>query len=259
MNHTIAKKIEHNAEKYDHWDYYPLEGYIYENLLDERLLSQLQKNVKSHIRQDTTTYGTHRTTFNFKNSKYAIVKHQQNARYQQFVYDLTFEKDWWEQTQETVGAWANDYLIKNINPIFYKFLKRMYELPPFNEDPENWIPYRWHMNVLEYDNFLSLHSDGDGKIYLDRQESNSVSLTFYLEEHQEGWGGELFTLDGFVYTPIKNSAIGFNGHVVAHGVRANTKPTKEPRLAFTTRWIHSKDVYFPKEHPKMQDFKLEWS
>lgn len=254
MTTPIVKKIVHDGGPYDHWDCIPLRGYIYENLLEEKLLDQLYKSVVNILSQQAITYKTHGTTFSFKNSNYSIVKHDQNARYQQVAYDLSFEKEWEEQTSDTIKEWSDNYLKNNINPVFYKFLQVMYDQPPFNENPENWIPYRWHLNVLEYDNFLGLHTDGSSKLYVESK-SNSISLTFYLEEYQEGWGGELYTFDGFVYKPIKNSAIGFNGAEVMHGVRGNLKPDKKPRIAFTTRWAPATDLYFPKEHEHMRFFE----
>lgn len=255
---SVERYVSENT--YDHWFQHKLNAYIYSDILEERLLNQLEKAVSLQLNQKTLTYGTHRTTFLFDGNKHAIVKHDQNARYQQFVYDLTFEEQWWYQTVDTVKDWSDNYLKKNINPVFYKFLDSMFKLPPFNQEPENWIPYRWHMNVLEYEKFLTMHLDTNSQYYKTKSahDARSISLTFYLEDYIEGLGGDLYTLEGFVYKPKRNSAIGFNGNQIFHGVNANLKPDKKPRFAFTTRWAHKDDLYLPGD-PNKAMYKLEWS
>lgn len=253
--------VERFQEKlpYKHWGQHTLDAYIYSDILDDKLLNHLEKTISLQLEGQTITYGTHRTTFVFDNSKHAIVKHEQNARNQKFVYDLTFEKDWWEQTEDTVKDWSDNYLKSNINPVFYRFLQKMHSLEPFSQEPENWIPYRWHMNVLEYDQFLTAHLDVDSQYFNTKgaSEARVISLTFYLEDYTEGYGGDLYTFNGFVYKPKRNSAIGINGNQVFHGVNANLKPDKKPRYAFTTRWAYKKDLYLPGGINKSM-YKLEW-
>lgn len=254
--------VEHIKKEsgYNHWNETPLEAYVYSDVLDDRLFDSLYKSIFFHLKQkNTNTYGTHRTTFSYSGEKHAIVRHEQNARYQQFVYDMTFEKEWWYQSEDTVKEWSNNYLIKNINPVFYRYLTKIFELPPFCYQPEKWIPYRWHMNVLEYNKFLATHVDTNHQYFKTKYSSDArtQSVTFYLEDHVEGWGGELFTLDGFIYKPRKNSAISINGNQVLHGVNGNLNPSKEPRHAFTTRWAHIDDLYLP-GHPDNAMYKLEW-
>jgi hypothetical protein len=83
------------------------------------------------------------------------------------------------------------------------------------------------------------------------------SLTFYLQDHVEGWGGEFWTDTGFIYKPKQNTAIAINGNEALHGINANMRPDKKPRLAFTTRWAHKDDLYLP-GHPDKAMYKLEW-
>lgn len=255
---TTVEQVN-NRPAYKHWDQIPLNAYIYSDILDDQLFNQLYKNIFLHLKQNTNTYGTHRTTFSHGGKNHAIIKHDYSAREQQFVYDLTFEEEWWHQTIDTIKNWSNDYLKKNINPIFYRYLTKIFELPPFNDNPNDWIPYRWHMNVLRYNNFLGTHIDTNPQYFRTKSvvEARVISLTYYLEDHVEGHGGELFALDGFVYKPKKNSAVGINGNQVSHGVRANLNPSKEPRYAFTTRWVHKDDLYLP-GHPDKAMYALEW-
>jgi hypothetical protein len=74
------------------------------------------------------------------------------------------------------------------------------------------------------------------------------TLTFYLHDYVEGQGGELYTHNGYVYKPKQNEAISINGNAVLHGVNANMNSSKEPRLAFSVRWVHKDDLYLP-GHP----------
>lgn len=253
---TTVSRIR--KDPYPHWNEKELDAYIYTDVLSEGLVKQVEKNVFLHLKENAVNYGTHRTTFSFSGSSHAVVKHDQNARYQQIIFDLTLQKQWWHQTSDTVVEWGNEWLKDNISPVFYQFINKMYALPPFNSEPGDWIPYRWHINMLEHDTFLCMHKDCDPKYFNDTTNSSSriLSLTYYLEDYVEGWGGDLFTLSGFVYKPKKNSAIGFNGHQVMHGVNANLKPSKEARLAFTTRWAHKDDLYLP-GHPDKLIFTLE--
>lgn len=256
---ATTKKIVEDLP-YNHWDAHKFCAYIYDDVLDEPLLSHLARSVSLHFKQDNSTYGTHRTTFYFGGNKHRIVKHHQNARYQQFIYDLTFEKEWWYQTTNTVKSWADNFLKTQINPAFYRYLTKIWELEPFCQEKEKWIPYRWHMNVLEYQNFLACHLDTSSEYFNTKKSSDArtLSVTFYLEDHAEGYGGEFYTLNGFVYKPKRNSAIAINGGQVYHGVNANLKPDKKPRYAFTTRWAHVDDLYLP-GHPDKTLYKTEWS
>jgi hypothetical protein len=74
------------------------------------------------------------------------------------------------------------------------------------------------------------------------------TLTFYLHDHVNGEGGELYTHNGYVYKPKQNEAISINGNAVFHGVNSNRSHT--PRLAFSVRWIHKDDLYLPGDPDK---------
>jgi hypothetical protein len=70
-------------------------------------------------------------------------------------------------------------------------------------------------------------------------------LTFYLHDHVQNCGGELYSLSGYVYEPKQNEAISINGNGAVHGVNSNMSKDKKPRLAFTVRWAHKDDLYLP--------------
>lgn len=244
---------------YKHWNQCTLAAYIYDNVVEPKLFRQLENLVVLQMKGKTLTYGTHRTMFPFNGQTKKIVHHQQNAREQQFVYDMTFERNWWLQTTDTIKEWSDLYLKHNVNPVFYKFLEHIQTLDPFHINPNNWIPYRWHMNFLDHSKYLDVHVDSNPQYFNTKDccSARIISLTFYLQDYEEGCGGDLYTLSGFRYKPKKNTAIGFNGHQVYHGVNANTNPNKKPRLAFTTRWAHKEDLYLPGHFDKAL-YKLEW-
>lgn len=236
---------------------------VYKNIFDVDFYLKLKNSVKVLFNNNTLTYKTHRTNFNFNSQNYKIVSHKQNAREQQVVYDLTFESDYYLQTKDTVKEWSELYLIKNINPIFYRFLHFFKNQEPFNKEPNSWIPIRWHSNIIAYSNFLTLHFDMGNYIFNtnNTHEARACSLTFYLYDHEEGLGGEFWSENGFVYKPKQNTAICVNGNSILHGVTENVNPDndkKNPRLAFTTRWAHIDDLYLP-GHPDKSLYKLDFN
>jgi hypothetical protein len=234
-----------------HWEEIsqPLHLYKYTSVYDDYFYKSLKSAVLSRIENKTTdlTYLTHGSTFNFNQKKMHILSHKQNHRIQDVVYDLTFVKDYWYQTKNTIYEWAWDYLKKNIHPIFYKHLINFKNITPHSDEPGLYIPYRWHLNWLNYTEYLHLHVDSCNQ-YFNTPLSNFArhrSLTFYLHDHIPGTGGELYFTNGLIYHPKENEGVLFNGTGVLHGVNSNMNPDKKPRLAFTTRWAHKDDLYLP--------------
>jgi len=254
----IVRHIDSQPSK--HWDRDTLNVYIFKDVLDEKMFNLVERAVLQLLDQHkTVTYATHRTSFTFEGQNKRIVTHKQNDRDQEIVYDMTFEKDWWYQTNDTVKEWSEEYLKRNINPVFYKFIKFIEQQPPFNEDPGCWIPFRWHLNVLKYSKFLSVHTDMNEQYFntTSTAEARARTVTFYLQDHTEGYGGEFWTYTGFVYKPKINSAISINGNSCLHGVNANMNPDGKPRLAFSIRWCHKDDFYLPGS-PDKTLYKLDF-
>ncbi len=258
----MTLEIEHFVDtvRSEHWDKDSLNVYIFKNVFSDQTYAQLERAVLQLLNQHKkVTFATHRTSFKFEGQSKRIVSHKQNNRDQEVVYDMTFEKDWWYQTNDTIKVWSDEYLKNNINPVFYKYLKFFEDQPPFNEEPGCWIPFRWHMNVLEHSQFLLMHTDMNDQ-YLNTfstAEARGRTLTFYMQDHIEGYGGEFCTDTGFVYKPKKNSVLSINGNSCLHGVNANMDPSGKPRLAFSTRWCHKDDLYLP-GHPDKALYKLEF-
>lgn len=254
-------EIQHHVEEFPskHWVQRHFTACIYKNVFDEKFFNQLKKSVLQLLDNNNLSFAIHRTTFNFEGQSKKIVSHKQNGREQQVIYDMTFEKDWWHQTSDTIKSWSDNYLIQKINPVFYRYLKFFEEQSPFNEDPECWIPFRWHINILTHSKFLMLHMDMNDQYFNTKgtEDARAKSLTFYFDDHVEGYGGEFWTDTGFVFKPKTNHAILINGNEALHGVCANMNPNGLPRLAFTVRWAHKDDLYLP-GHPDKALYKLEW-
>lgn len=234
----------------------------YKDIFDSIFYNKLKNSVQSLFGNNTLTYKTHRTNFNFDDQNFKIVSHKQNAREQQVVFDLTFESDYYFQTKDSIKTWADKFLLENLNPVFFKYLKFFENQEPFNKEPNKWIPIRWHSNILAYTNFLTLHYDMASYIFNTNNslEARAYSVTFYLYDHEEGMGGEFWSENGFVYKPKQNTAICVNGNCILHGVTENVNPDSDkrnPRLAFTTRWAHIDDLYLP-GHPDKSLYKLDF-
>ena len=242
-----------------HWGHDRFKAYIFTNVFDDKTLRDLLNTIKAQLTNKTLTYGTHRTTFSFEGKNNKIISHKQNNREQQVVYDLTFMKDYWYQTPDTIKEWSEVAIRNNANPIYYKYLKFFEQQPPFKGEAQDWIPFRLHINVLSYTKFLLLHTDMSSQYFNTKtcHDGRAYSLTFYLEDYVDGHGGELYTDTGFKYKPIKNSALCINGNSCLHGVAANMKPDMSPRLAFTVRWAHKDDLYLP-GHPDKTLFKMDF-
>jgi hypothetical protein len=103
------------------------------------------------------------------------------------------------------------------------------------------------MNILDYSKFLLIHTDMNDQYFNtpSTAEARARTLTFYLQDHVDGYGGEFWTDTGFVYKPMRNTALSINGNSCLHGVNANMNPDGKPRLAFSIRWCHKDDLYLP--------------
>ena len=243
---SVTKFKEEN--NFNHWDLPALEGYMYDNVFDDQYHQKLKNHVEQILANNSTkTFLTHGTIFKVKEEQRKIVSQSDNHREQNVIYDISFDIDWFYQTQDTIKQWATKKIYDTVDPYFAKFLNTMESLPPMSDEPHKWIPYRLHLNKLDYEEFLSLHIDCGFQIYktYEAYDARVNSITYYLQDHQEGEGGELFSINGFVYRPKKNSAILINGNQAVHGINANMNKDKKKRLAFTTRWAYIDDLLLP--------------
>lgn len=248
------------GDRSKHWGGDNVDALIFTEIFEPKFVNDLEKCILNLLdNRKTLTYLTHRTTFSFENQSKKIISHKQNNREQQVIYDLVFEKDWWYQTKDTVRDWANKHIALNVNPVFNKYLKFFETQPPFSDEPGCWVPFRMHMNLLEYSKYLAIHVDMNDQYFNTTSQATAKarSVTFYFDDHIEGYGGEFWGEEGFVYKPKRNTALSLNGNSCLHGVAANLNPNQKPRMAFTTRWAHIDDLYLP-GHPDKAFWKLDF-
>lgn len=247
----------------EHYGRTALEGFVYHDVFEPTFFNTLKKTISSILDHgDTKTYLTHATTFKVGSDTRRILSHAQNAREQIVIYDITFIKDYYLQTNDTVSAWAEDTIRNSISPIFYKCVSTIKNLKPFVDSPDDWIFYRLHLNYLEQGKYLAYHVDAVPALTnvklspytTDHRDARMSSITFYLYDHKEGLGGEIWTPYGFVFKPKSNSLIIINGHQAVHGVSQNLDTT--PRLAFTIRAAHKDDLFLP-GHPSKFLYNVE--
>lgn len=235
-----------------------LKGYIYENVFDEKFYQILKKHVISIFNKSSTdTFLTHGTTLHLDGQRKHLISSKKSNRKQHVLYDLSYLKEYYFQTPDTIREWSVNQISYLSSPVFLKYLKRFESVEPIANEVDNWITFRIHLNVLRYNECLSMHTDG-GIAVLKNSNSRLLSLTFYLDDHVDSFGGELWSINGFVYKPKQNSALMLmNGNRVIHGVSANMNPNKKVRLAFTARIAHKDDLILP-GHPSKFLYKPEY-
>lgn len=233
------------SNDYGYWGLQPLNGFIVTDFLDQNLFKQVKQHTYNIFKNgDTNTFYTHGTEFNFNDKKIKLAASYDSHRYQHVIFDLSFSNDWFLQTHETIKSYTEKQL-KEVGPIYYKVYDEVCKLPPFNSEPNKYVCYRLHLNVLKNNELLSLHVDTDSRMFntYANTKARSYSVTVYLQDHIENMGGEFYTLNGFVYKPKANSAIVIEGSKTYHGITANVR--SETRLAFTMRWAHIDDLFLP--------------
>lgn len=246
----VSKFVEENS--YNHFSTEKLQGYIYQDIFDISYFNKFKKYIETiFLKTSTNTFKTHGCAFNFENKNIKLVSSKASAREQHVMFDIAFEKDLYYQTPDTILEWYNNKLKTELSPFFLFYLNTLKKLPPYNLNPDDWITTRIHLNVCNYEQFLSLHKDGNPFI-CDLPTARLHSFTFYLFDHIENCGGEFWSVNGFVYKPKQNCAILLeNGARVPHGVTANMHPEKKVRLAFTCRILHKDDLFLfgdPSKH-----------
>jgi hypothetical protein len=239
------EKIE-DKNNYNYWNLQQLKGYVVYDILDPYLFKQVKKHTFEIFNSGyTNTFMTHGTQINLNNTKIKLAASGESKRYQNVIFDLTYSKNWWNQQTHTIKDYVDNQLL-NVSPVYQKVIQNINLLPPFCNDPDKFVCFRLHLNVLKQGDLLSLHTDSNAMLYntFTSFEARVSSVTLYLEDHIEGQGGEFWTMNGFVYKPKANSALILeSGSNTFHGVTANNNDSI--RLAFTTRWAHIDDLFLP--------------
>lgn len=235
-----------DTDSLGYWNLQKLKGYAVYDFLDPYFFNQVKKHTREiFYKGNTNTFMTHGTQFNFNNTKIKLASSGESNRYQNVIFDLTYSKKWFQQQVCTIKEYV-DLQLLNVSPIYQKVIQNIKLLPPFCNEPDKYVCFRLHLNVLKKGDLLSLHTDSNPMLFntFTSFEARVSSVTLYLEDHVEGQGGELWTINGYVYKPKENSAIVIeSGSNTFHGVTENI--SDNIRLAFTTRWAHIDDLFLP--------------
>ena len=237
-------KIKHDV-LWKHYDNKKLEGYIYKEVFPSSIFTNIKNIVNASINdRHTASFLMSGTEFTLNDTKIKLLSHQQNDREQIVLADLSFDKEWFYQTNDSIKEWSDMKLRECLNPQMLYTIGLLEKLEPFNS--KEYIFNRIHINYLAPGKMLALHKDGGYLIYNSEKTHTNYSITIYLYDHVEGLGGEFWAPCGFVYKPKANTALVINGQDAMHGVTQNISDV--PRLAFTLRGTHKDNLYLP-GHP----------
>jgi hypothetical protein len=171
--------------------------------------------------------------------------------YDRKIFDLPEKQEWYHQTKDTIYDWARETLGRTIHPRIFQILEKVKTFPPFNSEPDKWIPVRGIINVLAHEKILEYHIDAESIIYnAPLNQIDQYSITIYLNSVSDG--GE-FWIDGdpgFVYRPVPNSAFVFNGGKALHGVSMNLDKDRNTRKAITFRLVSVDSLLLPGDPDK---------
>lgn len=250
----IAESFTEPVNK-GHWGLPPLGGYIYQNILSDKRLSSLKKEVNNIINDGTNknTFLTNVNIIKYNGQNFKLGTNLFNDRLQNVIFDTTYHPDYWYQNYDSIYDWNINVIKEYCSSNFLLYILTMLNVEPFND--KKFIPYRLHLNYLPEGKGLGIHLDSNLMLFKDEfDQVKQYSLTYYLEDHVEGMGGELYSMNGFSYKPKANTAISINGHQVPHSVTYNVGT--KPRLAFTTRWAYIDDLFLP-GHPDKHLWKQD--
>ena len=239
-----VEKIKHDA-LWNHYDDQRLEGYIYTDLFPSNLFLNVKNSFQALIdAKSTKSFMMSGTQIVVNGQSIKLLDHKQNEREQIVLIDQSFEKEWYYQTNDTIKEWSDAKLKEHLSPHILKSIHIIENLEPFNNG--DYVFNRVHINYLEPHKHLALHKDSNLMLYNTNKSHKNYSVTIYMEDNQEGLGGEFWAPCGFIYRPKANTALVINGSEVAHGVTENI--ANKPRLAFTMRAAHKDNLYLP-GHP----------
>lgn len=224
-------------------------GYLINNVLPEREFETLLK-FWEHSRVHGVDWD--QSVYYFKGKKYSVGNQRTfGTLYDRKLFDLTENPEWYYQTPQTILPWYNKLSLATIHPFLILLSKRIKSLPPFNTCPDEWVFIRSIINVLIYEQLLTLHVDSAPSIFnCPIEDAREYSITIYLNSVSHGGEFWIDSDPGFVYSPVPNSAFIFPGGHIFHGVNQNRDENKTTRKAITFRVCHVDSLHLPGDPSK---------
>lgn len=153
------------------------------------------------------------------------------------LWDISYQKSYWEQTHETMVAWANNQYKNYISPVVRLLIDKINQVEPIKN--KTYIPIRGICNILKPDITLDPHLDGEGFL-ADTYKTTVRSATYYADV-DDSEGGEYWDERGLLHKPKNNSVLINAGNHWTHGV---TRCSKE-RVGITIRFYALEDLILP--------------
>jgi hypothetical protein len=205
--------------------------WLHKNVLDNNHLESLRHYLMSIKDHEKATFEGR--TMNYNGSSFKLIGTNHYRTYSK-LWDLSFTKEFWDQTNDTVVAWAERNYSNHMHPAIRLLAGKIRNLEPFAG--KDWIIMRGIFNILEPGTELSPHVDANPYIY-NRITSKVYSATYYIDV-EDSEGGEFWDERGFFYKPKNNELLINIGNSVLHGVRASNKL----RLGITMRFYNPADL-----------------
>jgi len=217
--------------------YIPDDVWIYNDFLDKKLHQSITQYLHGYKNNVISNFSGKTTSFDGKT--YRIINGNVFGvqKYHQLWY-LPQMEDYWKQTNETIGEWAEQQYRGAMHPAFRVLIQEIIKTSPFNRYKGKWIAIRGIFNLFPPGESLDPHIDGMYYI-MDCEKNSTYSAIYYSDV--EGEGGEYWDDRGFIHKPTNNSLMINDGGKWMHGVR---KTTRE-RLGIVIRFIRDCDLILP--------------
>jgi len=216
----------------------PDDVFIYENFLDKNLHRSIIQYLNGCRDEVVNNFSGKTTTVDGKTYRISNGNVFGTLKYHQLWY-LPQTEDYWNQTNETISAWANKQYANEIHPACRFLIKKALSVSPFTEYKGTWIAIRGIFNILPAGRNLDPHIDGMYYI-MDCEKHSTYSAIYYADVEDEG--GEYWDERGFLHKPTNNSLMINDGSKWFHGVRATKN---KERLGMVIRFIRDCDLILP--------------
>jgi hypothetical protein len=231
----ISRKSIHDVD--DVW--------VYENFMPASFLPILKQYFLSTSAHEKINFEGRSISYN--GSNYKLIGTQHYRPYHK-LWDLSHTKEYWDQTNDSILAWADNSYREFVHPSVRLLIEKIKTVEPLKG--KEWIAMRGLMNVLEPGISLESHIDSNSYIY-DAVNKSIYSATFYIDV-EDSEGGEFWDERGFMHKPKNNDLLINVGSKYFHGVRASNKF----RLGITVRFYEPADLILGSRDSLL--YKPEW-